>query len=707
MSRSGTANGGGGGGGSSSTPMVRSGTNTSSVGKTPSASVVGAGVTGRAGRGMSSSASESPSLTTSAAGAAAAAAGLMMQGGGGGTGLTPQGGLGLGLTPLGMGMGMGGGGVVQGLVGMSPSEQEEERRRRVEVIREMVGTRAAGWVCQEGVERAARKVGLECLWEEAMGVGEKRVLSIAGSGLLVEVDFYGDAVSEVGLSFPASKEGEDGVARWAKKGSEILKRDLRGDERDGYVGLERFVRNLEQLAKMDQLGGEQVSCFDAVDGVFKSLQRIYEWEVSVARKEKSLGAEDEAMCNHSGRPQMHAGRRIGLALQYWRDRRLVSESSNTSEAMTLDDAPTEKELDDDGANVWSILVECEACSATLYDPIRLSEQWVSKDVERPANQELDSEHISIDRIDWLDVKDLGFGEGKTPDVRFLARFEPPVLVPLQLAMQIHESVNSPVDQNTVLPTTYEALLFADIDAQVPMLTTPRMFEQTLPSHGPKKSQKYGFTLFNQSQDFAQSITEIPFKHPMQIVSLLPTLRQWVLVGTLLRRSFTPHPLEQSSAEADAEANGGNPSENNNNNTNPPPTFQTLEDELTAFLSSPSPTPSSATHPSTVDKPLPVEISFITSPLPRFTVHFHNPKYGHKLASVAFAIGLNGVFEGVEVDDGRSPPVPQSTDSRGGQGADGGLEGGGVEEEMMVLREKVRKVLALGESIGMLVDWLSR
>ena len=254
-------------------------------------------------------------------------------------------------------------------------------------------------------------------------------------------------------------------------------------------------------------------------------------------------------------------------------------------------------------------------------------------------------------------------------------------------MQIQQSVNSPVDQTTILPTTYEALLFADVDAQNPLPTTPRTVDQTLLSPDFEKARKYTFTLFNQSQDFAQTIAELPFKHPMQIVSLLPTLRQWALAGTLLRHSFTPTVHEEPPAEQN-----GNEKELTNGTTSSPPAFQTLEEEFADFLSSKPSTSDGAR-----DNPLAVEISFITSPLPRFTVHFQNPKYSGKLASVTFAIGLNGTFEGVEVDDGRPPPATE--------GADGADEA--TNAINMQLRDKVRKVLEIGESIGVLVQWLSK
>ena len=618
--------------------------------------------------------------TTSAAGSPSltAAAALVMQGG---TGLTPQGGLGLGLTPLGMGMGSSS--LVHGLAGMSQAEQEEERTRRLEVIKEMIGAQAAGLVSQEGVERAARKVGLECLWEEGMGIGDKRVLSIAGSGLLIEVDFQGDAIAAVGLSFPASKEGEDGVGRFAKKGSEVLKKDLIGNGKQDYVYAGDFLANLQRLAKMDQLGGDDVSCFDAVDGIFKCLERIYQREVSNVKDKGKVSIEYEVMCNHSGRPLMHGERRVGLGLQYWIDQRLVAQEIDDTEGLEIN---TEEAINGLLGKVptrmWTIMVECEESPAQLNEGIKVSDQWVSNNVEKPAKQELDAVHISLNQIDWLDVKDSGLANGKVPDVRFVARFEPTVLLPLQLAMQVHQSLNSAVDQSAIIPATYEAHLFAELDAQNGISTNPRTAEHSLGSTHSGKPRKVTFTLFNQSQDIALAISEVPFKHPMQIVNLLPVLRQWALVSSILRRSFTPRTQEDKPSNPDSRTGKGT-----NGSNASPPKFQTLEEELAEFLASPS------TNGDANDASSAVEISFITSPLPRFTVHFQNPKFGGKLASVAFSIGLNGAFEGVEVDDGRPPP----------ENVDNTEEATNL---MMKLREKTRKVLDISESIGVLIEWLS-
>ena len=61
---------------------------------------------------------------------------------------------------------------------------DDERRRRIESILAMLKTRP-GRVSEEGVERLAKRTGLEYLWEGQ--VGGPRMLSIAGTGVLIDV----------------------------------------------------------------------------------------------------------------------------------------------------------------------------------------------------------------------------------------------------------------------------------------------------------------------------------------------------------------------------------------------------------------------------------------------------------------------------------------------------------------------------------------
>ncbi len=610
-----------------------------------------------------------------------------------GLGFTPRG---TGFTPVAMQMTGSSGGINSIL---AAQDQEDERKRRIETVVAMVAGRW-GFVSQEGVERCAKRLGLDALWEDGMGEG-KRMLTIAGTGVLLEVEFEAEEVMGCVLSFPGS--GED-VGRRAAGGAEVLRRDLKGE---GYVRLEGFVQNMEILGRMDRLGGEKISCFDATDGVFESLDRLWKREVEGEKQQRKAVLEEEVMCRRSGRPRMHTRGRVGLALQYWMDRRLVSGEEKKADEMDIDNEEA-GEMDDE-ADIWSAIIECEASSAELYPSIRISDAWVSKAVEKPTPAEPNDLPGTDSSIDWQDppptrlppddhterattVTDSNIlQQPKQPDVRFLARFEPPVVVPLQTALQIHNSVNSVIPQEMILSTTYESLLFADTDIHAPP-TDPRTTEKTVMSYdsasGTHTPHTHKYSLFPQQQDWARAITHLPFSHPRQIVAVLPILRQWALTGSILRRAFSPDRDPPPRPKANGHSTFQTPP------SAPTMTFQTLEAELAAFMA--SPLPSAPKPPS--DAMREVQVTFKATPVPLFQVSFPNPRHGGKLAGLSFMIEVNGVVGGVDVNDGS---------------ADWGRDGAATGEadakgrERVRAREKIGKVLEVGESIGVAVEWMAR
>lgn len=631
---------------------------------------------------------------------------------------------GTGMTPAGMATDVGGSadGVGVGMLGLSARDQEDERGRRIEEIVKIVG-RKWGRVSPEGVERSARRVGLECLWEE--GQGQLRTLSMAGRGILIDVEFTGEEVGAVVLSFPDSGEG---VGKGGVEGAEVLRRDLIGQQGEGYIMLEAFVTNLERLAGMDRLGELGVSCFDAVEGLHHCLQRIYDWEFKRRREQgqdENRGEQDfemEVLCEGSGRPRIHTRGQVGLALQYWVDRRLVRRKRKADEMeIDSDGVGHQGEKDEeDKLHIYSALIECEASPSSLYPPIRVSADWVSTSIEKPPSStdpttstlfplsatdspidwqeppptllsDNDNNNAAAAAADSITMSPTSLLAGKSPNARFVARLQPPIVVPLQVAIDIYESVSAPLAQESIQATTYESLLFADIDAAMPpssppkqpqpqpqpqsqpQAQAPRMVEQTVTSYDPSGTgtgtdHRHSYTLFTPPQSFARLIENIPFAHPRQLLAVLPILRQWALIGSILRRSFTP-PKPKPNIHAT------NP--NNNDTTTPTPhSFPTIEEELAALLApSPPPPTTASASASTLPPPLPVDISLSLSP-PRLRVIFERAGI---LRSVVFSVGRNG---GVLVEGG-------SGDGSG----DGGLD------------EKVRKVLVLGESVGVVVGWL--
>ncbi|KAI4130484.1 MAG: hypothetical protein LQ338_001715 [Usnochroma carphineum] len=665
-------------------------------------------------------------------GAFAGLNGMLMQAVEGGnfkTGLTPAG-MGTpggeGVSPLpshlggageGAGSSMGNGSI---LGKQRVRDQEEERKMRLETIVRLLGERW-GYVSREGVERCARRVGLECLWEDEVPGAEGRTLSIAGNSVLVDVLFLGkgDEVGSVHLGFPEREDGE--WSRSAGEGAEVLKRDLKGEEgRWGYVGLEPFVGNLERLARLDRLGIGSVNCFDAVEGVGGALRKVWELEIKKRREEKREARDEEievdVMCKDSGKPTMHIGGRLGLALQYWTEGRYLGGRKRKADEMDSDDF-LGKDVPIEEPTTWSATIECEASSADLYPSIRISSDWVRQATDNPTTDQqqqqdpfrtdndspytwqdppltfISSEPSASDAMNLDTDGDPLLPQPKAPDVRFVARLNPPVLVPLQTALNIYESVGAPLPQESIHSTTFDSLLFnrnSDRTPFPPSSSTERavvvereLYTPRENGSGERKRKKHQYTLFTDPphQVYARYIEDIPFSHPRQLVALLPTLRQWAYVGSMLRRCFVA-PASDSSVVDSPTTNDDIDAEEEDDRFGPE---VETEEGLADFLNGNNTTSSSST--TTRARAVDISLALCGTAAPRVGVTFLR---GEGIADVGFCVGENAVVGSVEV--------------RLGDGGDS-EESGRDEEREKRRREKVKRVVEVGEDLGVLVEWM--
>lgn len=658
-------------------------------------------------------------------GAFAGLNGMLMQAVEGGnfkTGLTPAGGMGTpgvdGVSPLPsqLGGGDGVGASVNGsLVRQQVRDQEEERKLRLENIVRLLGERW-GYVSREGVERCARRVGLECLWEDELPGVDGRTLSIAGNSVLVDVMFFGAGheIGSVTLAFPGREDGEWGKS--AKEGADVMQKDLKGHQEDSssYVGLKSFVGNLQRLGNLDRLGVGEVNCFDAVDGIGAALRKIWEVEATKRRKEKREESQEEievsVMCKDSGKPTMHAEGRLGLALQYWTERRHLAKKRKADE-MDIDDAeePTIQ-------LTWSAIIECQSSSADLYPSIRVSSNWVAEAPEKAASGQEDPFSTSNNEdsnINWQDppstfvnnepsasgAMDLGTDailQQKPPDVRFVARFHPPVLVPLQTAINIFNSVGI---QEAMQPTTYDSLLLPNEDGKPSPSSTERIVERNIyrPSDDNDPQQigrRHKYTLFTDSQAYACNIEEIPFAHPRQVVALLPVLRQWAFVSSILRRCFQPtkhvdDKKDTSERELDSVSDSGSDSDLDSESDS---SFD-FDAHTSPFHSITTNAKSSSQGQPSLSKPnppqaTPIDISLsLSGSSPRIDIIFPHKE---NLATVSFSVQANAEIADVDIQ------LRDEEDKKDGE-----------EFEAKVKRRKegIKRVLEVSEDIGVLVEWI--
>ena len=362
-----------------------------------------------------------------------------------------MGGVGMGISMSGLGMSS---------LGMTASAMgradEAERSRRLQSILEVVGAKP-GRVSENGMLALCKRLGVQV---DKNSAEAHSWMLLIGDEAVCDIVFKNDEIASVNLQTNLDSEQED--LQFGPTGSQILVRSLKplAGQSKINVTLERFSANLEKLLTLDKLSSQQnggVSCYNAIAGVYTSLRKLFEHEKKMAMavmeaNSNSYAAEREVLCKKSGRPRLNGGSCLGLSLEYWMDRRHLVPKNQKGKQNANSQQP-DSYPEDEGPEtnkLYSLTIECETSPSTLYSPIRISHDWISDKIEKPtdasdANANL--ENIIMDRpsLDWQDPKptylepaepsndeamDLSSAPGRLPNIRFVARFNPPLNVPL-------------------------------------------------------------------------------------------------------------------------------------------------------------------------------------------------------------------------------------------------------------------------------------
>lgn len=423
----------------------------------------------------------------------------------------------------------------------------------------------------------------------------------------VEVGIADHIVNHAALAF---NESIPIVDKHVDKAAEILKKDLSLAPNQSPLTkyLTEFKANLKRLATLDKLSiSPGLNCHEAVAGIYESLERLHRWDVDKLREDPSLSAKAEeklkvyALCTRHGYPQMHTRGQIGLSLDYWKEsRKLPSTTVDT----------------DDDRKTWAIKISCAPINSVdytpvsnmAYTPVRVSERWIGPGIEKVnlTNEEMISTTGPV--LDWLEPDSIilppseevkaeealdpgnPMSGPKSPEVIFLATFDPPIIVTQAVVMDIYKLCATEPHMSSA---TFDVLLFPIPEGSAYDPSEPRMvghsrtlatFPRVTKGQIKPDLKTHNNTLHIYKPVYGQVLKELPFSHPKELVQMLPALRQYAFLSTLLFNSFKKNPAATTSPTAAAAAAPVALTKKDEEKQHHTAETNTVEDEFSKFMS---------------------------------------------------------------------------------------------------------------------------
>lgn len=431
--------------------------------------------------------------------------------------------------------------------------EDEERRDKMRRALKGIGRRK-GRVSEDGIRRIGRRLGLdidldtETPEEDKKRKAGDRPILIAGSKLLIELDLKQHVPQRVDVMIEG--DGTD-LGDFATPAGEVLINDLKAP--DGiqlHSDLDRFARNVNRLSRLDQLCKMgKVNCFRAIHGLYKNLSRLYELETKAVKtrlggdtENLDAMASDEVLRKRSGKPTIHAREQVGLALEYWAS---AKPPATEHDGMDIDNAEASQSASETQSDVYRLQIEAENWPAPMHTAIRISDAWLPETFDIPDPE-------SGESLPWQNppptyvTETASEGPGnvmavdgtqQVPDVRFVAKLEPPVVLPWNMVNVLSEAGVDfpPIGQ---IPDFYDALLNLDTLSLTARIE-PIEAEQTVLSlrDGKESDVTHHYVLDVSKPDHGYKLEKVYFSHPRQLVGMLPVLRQWAHLGCLIHNCF--------------------------------------------------------------------------------------------------------------------------------------------------------------------------
>lgn len=527
---------------------------------------------------------------------------------------------------------------------------EDERAKRLDAVINIL-SQGKGLVSEAGLERLAKRLELEVLWESGMGVdAAKKTLIVGGSAIELSIVFSSrDVVESVSLDFP---ESADMVKKHTAETSRILTENLKLEKGQSPLTkeMDSFVNNFERIANLDKLSVHPgLNLHEAVAGIYESLHRLHTWEMQKAGQNLAISAKGpdnvqaHVLCMRSGAPSMNARSKVGLIVDYWRQTRgLLSKKS---------------------PKIWCLSVGCAPLTNLNVNPVRVSDKWISPEIEKQALPDgLHSGPI----LDWLEPEPTFLSESQVkqesgadvlqptgplagprlPEVTFTATFDPPVHISLNLWQRIAESGCGLPEIEVHNLRSFDSLIFPIAPGASYDPSEPRAIEcykevevPAISNLDTVSTRTHRNQLSVYKPIYGRTLTEVAFSHPRQIIDILPCLRQYAFLSTLLETSF-----KDATAEAKPKANPAPTDKATVPNTattySKNLTITSNMGDLRGFMITPSPSPPPPTNA------LEINVTLTVQPVPRLQILF---PFKDRMADVVLEIRENGTVHVVGQD----------------------------------------------------------
>ncbi|KAL2441529.1 hypothetical protein ABEF95_015345 [Exophiala dermatitidis] len=422
---------------------------------------------------------------------------------------------------------------------VAPANPELERVQRAHLVADILKTKVAGHgTTREGVERIAKLQGFTTLWDDEN-------LTIAGNAVDLEVIFDArerDRVTDVSLKLNTSETEEPELQ---ESGSEILKDNLRPlhtvNGPPQWTDLNTFEANLQYLSQLDRIEGG-APCFEAVNGLYDAFQKIWN-----AEKERFSGRTARQGPSRSavGRPFIDRKPVLGLGLDYWCTRQDLQEEALNGNG---------EHHDDPSSHLYTARISCEPGPPSTV----LTSRWVSGDVLVPVSQtvgDMEAEKLMPDwqdpaqdahGLNTSDKTDSGEANGDKPagspptllDMHFVSCLEPEVYLPLNIAAHLNADLPM-VELKQELTVTYQTALQKHFNANHTgsASASQERWPRSLPTLGEKPPRQHSYALHSAQHAavlWCYPVKQLKFNHPRQLAAVIPVLRQYALLWSVLR-----------------------------------------------------------------------------------------------------------------------------------------------------------------------------